>query len=171
VGVGTADFALTVTGFNFLPGTAVCWNGVPLPTTFVSATQLTASVAASQLATSATVTITVVNPGSGGETSSGVTFAVYNPSPILTRIVPPLAPSGISGFQLTVIGLDFASNAQVRWNGAALATTYVSGDRLTARVEAANLVSAGSANVTVVNPSRSARRRPNPITSPVSAWT
>ncbi len=41
---GAAGFALTVTGTNFVATSVVDWNGVPLVTTFISATSLTAAV-------------------------------------------------------------------------------------------------------------------------------
>ena len=41
---GTATFTLTVNGTGFATGAVVQWNGQPLSTTFVGATQLTATV-------------------------------------------------------------------------------------------------------------------------------
>jgi len=48
---GAAAFALTVTGTNFVNGSTVQWNGSGRSTTFVSATQLTAAILASDIAT------------------------------------------------------------------------------------------------------------------------
>ena len=89
VTAGATSLTLTVVGTNFLSGATVCWNGVALPTTVVSAIELTATVTESRLATGAAVTLTVVNPGNAGGTSSGVSFAVNNPLPIVTGIAPP----------------------------------------------------------------------------------
>jgi len=47
---GGPAFTLTVNGANFESGATVNWGATALPTTFVSATQLTASVAAGQIA-------------------------------------------------------------------------------------------------------------------------
>ncbi|MDW8231414.1 MAG: IPT/TIG domain-containing protein, partial [Roseiflexaceae bacterium] len=41
--VGNSDVALTVTGSNFVANSVVRWNGTPLTTTFVSATELRAN--------------------------------------------------------------------------------------------------------------------------------
>ncbi len=41
---GSAPFTLTVNGTNFVSGYTVQWNGASRPTTFVSATQLTAAI-------------------------------------------------------------------------------------------------------------------------------
>ncbi|MBI3851275.1 MAG: HYR domain-containing protein [Verrucomicrobia bacterium] len=47
---GGPDFTLTVNGTNFISSPTVLWNGVPRPTTFVSQTQLTAVIPASDIA-------------------------------------------------------------------------------------------------------------------------
>lgn len=60
-------FTLNVYGSNFQNGAVVKWGGTPLPTTFVSASQLKATGTASQ---SGSVYITVTNPGASGATSS-----------------------------------------------------------------------------------------------------
>ena len=68
---GGAQFTLTVNGSNFVPGSVVRWNGNKRPTTYVSATQLTATSAASLIAASGSATVTVFNPAPGGGTSNG----------------------------------------------------------------------------------------------------
>ena len=60
---GGPGFVLTVNGGNFLPSAAVDWNGAALPTTYVSASQLTAQVSAALIAASGAAKITVVNQG------------------------------------------------------------------------------------------------------------
>jgi hypothetical protein len=83
------SFVLTVNGSNFSTQGTINWNGTAQTTTFVSANQLTATIAASDIATPATVAVTVTNPatsgmamgmdGSGGtmaETSSAMNFTV-----------------------------------------------------------------------------------------------
>ena len=150
---GAIGFTLRVVGTNFLSGAAVRWDGVSLPTTFVSATEVTATVEASRIAASVAVTITVVNPGSSGGTSNGISFAVENLVPVVTSITPSWVPPGGSGVQLTVGGSGFSGNSQIRWNGTALTTTLVSGHELKASIPAANLAAAGTASVTVTSPS------------------
>ena len=73
---GHAGFTLTVDGSNFLDGAVVLWDGVALPTTYVSATRLTAAVAATRLRTAGTVGVAVRNPGPNGPVSSAVAFTV-----------------------------------------------------------------------------------------------
>lgn len=63
---GGAAFVLTVNGSNFSSKAVINWNGAAQTTTFVSANQLTATIAASDIATPATVPVTVTNPGTSG---------------------------------------------------------------------------------------------------------
>jgi hypothetical protein len=73
---GGPAFTLTVSGSNFVSASAVSWNGVAVTTTFVSASQLTVSVPAVDLASVGTASITVVNPSPGGGTSNAAAFAI-----------------------------------------------------------------------------------------------
>ena len=60
---GGAAFTLTVNGSNFVSGAQVRWNGTARPTTFVSATQLTTSIAAADIAAAGTAQVSVLHPG------------------------------------------------------------------------------------------------------------
>lgn len=73
---GSAAFTLTVNGSNFVNGALVKWNSTNLSTTYVSATQLSASVPASLVATAGTTSVTVFNPTPGGGTSSAASFTI-----------------------------------------------------------------------------------------------
>ena len=66
-------FSLTITGANFLNGAQVLFNNSPLPTTFVSSTQLTATGTA---AAAGAFPIAVENPDPGASTSSSLNFQV-----------------------------------------------------------------------------------------------
>jgi hypothetical protein len=71
--VGTGNFLLTVTGSKFVSGAQVFFGTTPLQTAFVSATQLTATGAASS---AGTYTISVTNPSPGSSSSSSVNLQV-----------------------------------------------------------------------------------------------
>ncbi len=105
---GDSPFKLTLTGTNFFSSSVVQWNGAALPTTFVSATQLIASVPASDVATAGTATIAVLTPAPGGGTSSTLTFTINQaPIPNLTQtgtiIAKITAPRGHGNHNLEVI--------------------------------------------------------------------
>jgi len=69
-------FTLTVNGSNFVNGAVVFFNGSARPTTFVSPTQVTAAIPASDLASSGTATVFVNNPPPGGGISFRPLFAI-----------------------------------------------------------------------------------------------
>jgi len=54
----------------------VRWNGANRATTYVSPTQLTAVIPATDLTTAATARVTVFNPPPGGGTSNAVSLVV-----------------------------------------------------------------------------------------------
>jgi hypothetical protein len=74
--VGSAGLTLTVNGSNFMSGSTVAFNGLTRPTTFVSPTQLTATIYASDLGLSGPEAVTVTNPAPGGGMSNAVMFTV-----------------------------------------------------------------------------------------------
>lgn len=69
-------FTLTVNGNNFISASTVQWNGSSRTTSYVSATQLTAAIAAPDVGVAATSNVTVVNPAPGGGTSTPVNFYI-----------------------------------------------------------------------------------------------
>ena len=151
---GDAAFTLTVNGSNFISSSSVRWGGSSRTTTYVSSTQLTASITAADIASAATVAVTVYNPSPGGGTSSSVSFTVSAANPVATLISlnPSSATTGSGAFTLTVNGSNFISGSSVFWGGSSRATTYVSSTRLTAAISAEDIASAGTVSVTVLNP-------------------
>jgi hypothetical protein len=77
-----------------------------------------------------------------------------NPVPLINQPLVPLAaaPGGL-GFTLTVNGTGFVSGAEVEWDGSTRTTTFVSTSQLTAAIFASDIATAGTASVTVRNPS------------------
>src|ERR1019366_3761558 len=73
-------------------------------------------------------------------------------TPAITSLSPADANAGDTGFTLTVNGVNFKPDSVVEWNGSARATTYVSQTHLTAAILTADLVTAGTAEITVDNP-------------------
>jgi hypothetical protein len=78
-----------------------------------------------------------------------VTYRVENPAGSLAQMSPASACAGGPGFLLTVTGQGFTADAQVQWNGAPLATSFVSSTTLTAQVPTSAIALPGSALVTV----------------------
>ena len=163
-----AAFTLAVTGTNFVTGDTIQWNGTSLTTKFASATQLTASVAASLIASVGSASITVT---AAGASSGSINFPINPPTPGLTTLSPASAIASGSAFTLTVTGTGFVGSSQVEWNGAALATTYVSATQMTASVPGSLTASAGSASVLVSTGSLSSPALNFTITAPPAITT
>jgi hypothetical protein len=130
----------------------VNWAGSPLTTTYVSGTQITAPVSAADVAKAGTYKVTVTNPAPGGGTTTYLNFTVDNPAPTLTKISPSSATHGGAAFTLTTTGTSYVSGSSIEWKGIKLTTTYVSSTKLTATVPSTDIKTAGTANVTVFNP-------------------
>jgi hypothetical protein len=75
-----------------------------------------------------------------------------NPVPSVTSMAPASAVPGGAGFTLAVTGANFTAASVVRWNGSDRATTFVSSTQLTAVIPAVDIAAAGTAQVTVFNP-------------------
>ena len=76
--------SLTVNGSGFVSGAQAYWNGAPLPTTYVSPSQLQASVPAGDVQTDGSAVVTIRNPGLLNAPSNGLaeyaTFPTLSPS-------------------------------------------------------------------------------------------
>jgi hypothetical protein len=70
-----ASVVLTVNGARFGPKSLVQWNGTSLTTTFISDSELKATIPATDVATPGTAQVTVVNPATD-ETSNPLTFTI-----------------------------------------------------------------------------------------------
>ncbi|HTV39256.1 MAG TPA: immunoglobulin domain-containing protein [Candidatus Sulfotelmatobacter sp.] len=130
-GVNVNGMTLTVNGTNFVADSVVDWDNQALPTTFVSGTQLTATVPAPDVAAVGTALVTVVSPAAGGGTSAGFTF-----------YIEPAQP--------TVVYVDtnysrLATNAWVNWpyNGSSPSTNIVGYDAFATIQAGVNAVAPG----------------------------
>ncbi|MCC6586630.1 MAG: putative Ig domain-containing protein [Bryobacterales bacterium] len=101
---GSAAFSVTLTGSNFAPNAVVYWNlSIPLTTTFLSATQLSASVPVNLIASPGVALIQVRN--SDGGQSNPLTFTVTPPPvSILTEILTAAVTGRPYTFNLTASG-------------------------------------------------------------------
>lgn len=92
---GESGFILTVYGSKFVNGSVVRWNGGDRTTTFVSSSQITASIPASDIANSGVNAVTVFNPIPGGGTSGSVAFTVVTRRPSQDEILLTTHPTFI----------------------------------------------------------------------------
>jgi 6-phosphogluconolactonase (cycloisomerase 2 family) len=146
-------FTLQVNGTNFVPGAAVYFGGQPRSTTFVSSTQVNASIPGSDIDNDGTAVVFVFNPLPGGGASTSLEFPVSALAPIISSVSPSSVVAGGNAFGLTVIGSNFVTSSVVNFNGTALATGYASPTVLSASVPAEDIVAQGTASISVTTPS------------------
>lgn len=171
VTAGSSAFTLTVNGTNFIRNSVVQWNGSDRATTYHSTTQLTAAITAADILSASTAAVTVFNPTPGGGVSNPQTFNVPWPPPIvpvLSSISPATAVIGSPGFTLAVNGSNFdrsrPNSPAVRWNGQERTVIYRGATQLLVSIPASDLVSLGTAQVTVVNLAPGGDSASNPLT-------
>ena len=153
---GGSQFTLTVNGANFVSGAVVTWEGYSRTTAFISSTQLTAIILASDIATGGYALVSVINPPPSGPSSNAVAFHVIGPpAPAISSLAPSSATAGAPQFTLMVRGQFFGPDSVVTWNGSARATAFVSDTQISATILASDIAASGTANVAVLNPPNS----------------
>jgi hypothetical protein len=75
-----------------------------------------------------------------------------NPMPAISSLSPNAKPVGSAAFVLMVNGSNFTPASVVQWNDAPRSTTFVSATQLTAAIDAADIATVGTAQVSVVTP-------------------
>jgi uncharacterized protein (TIGR03437 family) len=126
--VGGQQFTLTVNGTNFLANSVVRLNNTDRVTTFGSATQLTATIPATDIATQGRVNITVFSPAPGGGTSNivpllvGGQFASVSAASFKGDFLA--SESIVAGFGLNLAnGIAFGTDTNPNMPGVQLPTT------------------------------------------------
>lgn len=149
---GSGAFRLTVTGTGFSGGSVVNWNGIARPTTFGSASQLTAAIPASDVATVGVAKVTISDDGTSSNAVDFTITAAPNPVPTLASLAPSGAVVGSPALTLVVRGTGFVSASKVLWNGTERATTVVSATEVRAALLVTDLAQAGVFAVMVITP-------------------
>ena len=149
---GIPEMTLRITGTGFVGNSKGRFSGAERPTTFVSATTLDVLLNEGDLRAAGTFHITVVNPTPGGGTSNALDFVLVNGVPTLEPLPSSGGHAGRPGFTLFVHSRGFVQGAAVHWNGSARPSQYISGTRMTAEISSTDVASAGTAQITVVNP-------------------
>jgi len=104
-GAGDAAFALTVNGSGFASSSTVSWGTTTLTTQYLSATQLTAQVPASAIASTGVYAVTVETPSPGGGTSNSFQFDVDTAGatpPDFTTLTASVTPGSSATYAVTL---------------------------------------------------------------------
>ena len=100
-----------------------------------------------------TGTLTVSDSASNTPQTASLTGTGNNPKPTITSLSPSSATAGGAQFTLTVNGANFVTTSVVNWAGSPRTTTYMSGTKISATINAADIATPGTFKVTVTNPS------------------
>jgi len=150
--VGSPSLKLTVNGSGFLLSSVVFWENSPLFTSYVSGTQITAQVPASDLTNTGSAFVYVTNPGPGGGTSPFLNFGIIALDPNLNSVSPISLVAGTSSSSIVLNGGNFMTGARVLLNGNPIPTTYISSGQLQAQLSTSVLAKAQIAQLAVSNP-------------------
>jgi len=181
--INVGAFSITVSGSMFVKGAVVLLNGTALQTTFVSATQLTATGTATDSQVG-NATVTVKNPDPGAIVSqTSVTLQIQPALVVKVKVSPATAQIRIGGSQQFSATVTGTGNTAVTWsvNGVAggnatLGTVSANGlyvspasvpNPNTIKVTATSVAdsrASDSANVTLQNPVPAVTTvSPNPV--------
>lgn len=146
---GSGALAITVSGSGFATTSVVQVGGTSEATTYVSGTQLTATVPASQLASGAQLAVVVLN---GSLSSTPMNLVVDNPAPTIASLSPAVEAIGATSPLITLTGTGFVPTTVINVNGAARTTAFTSSTAVSVSLTAADVSAAGSLSLTAVNP-------------------
>jgi IPT/TIG domain len=147
---------VTINGSNFSVTDVVAYNGQDRASTstYLSQDEMQIQLATTDVSTASIGSISVGDPGLV-LASPSVSFAVNGPnaaSPSVGSLDPSSAAAGSADTQVLVKGSGFVTNSTVLWNSVPVATAYVSSSAVVAMIPAADLATAGTADVSVMNP-------------------
>lgn len=151
VSAGTPSFTLVLTGTWFDPTSTAVWQpvpagtAIPLATTYVSRTTLTAVVPASLVATQGQSTVFVDTPGV--DPTQSFTFLIT--PPLNLESITPTTATAETPFTMVLAGANFIDGAQVSLNGTLVKATVLSSTQMVSNIP---FSLAGKYAVRVVNP-------------------
>lgn len=151
VSAGSNALTLTMSGSGFLSTSVVEVNSISESTTFVSSTELTATVPASQLVSGADLTVVVSNGSLTSGSGTPVDLEVDNPAPAITSVSPTTEPTGTASPNITVTGTGFVPTTVINVNGATRTTTFTSSTQISVTLSTADVSTAGSLSLAAVN--------------------
>jgi hypothetical protein len=142
---------LTVNGTGFTSATTVQVGSVADVTSYVSSTQVTATVTTAQLASGAQLPVIALNGTASSGSGTAVNLQVTNPAPTVTQATPATVLVGAVSPEVAVSGTGFYPSTVIDVNGSARTTIYVSATQVNVALTAADVASTGSLALTAVN--------------------
>jgi hypothetical protein len=111
VPVGSPAVMIVVTGTGFTSNSVIQLSGTSVQTTFISSTELRATIPASQLQTGTILKLAVVDGTHVADADSSNNVQVSNPVPTVTTLAPSSVLVGSSAGTITVNGTNFVAGS------------------------------------------------------------
>jgi hypothetical protein len=147
---GSAPTTVILSGRGFVAESRVRFDGDERAATVIDAMEIRTELAATELAVSRTIVVSVINPGD--EPSNRVSLRVTNPVPVLESVAPADILAGDSAQTFVVQGRSLRPNSTVLWNGLARPTRFISPQQLDIDVTKQDLALAARVRLVVRNP-------------------
>lgn len=168
---------VTINGSGYFDGISkITFNGAETNTTFVSKTQLKATLSAADLAVAKIIAVKVVNPTPGGGTSPGTNnLTVKNGTPSITAFDPASVDASNTDTSVVINGMNFLNETTAKGrkagdpvaNNVDLALTYIDSSHVSVTIKGSLLDTQGKeVLVTLYNPQPGGGTVNSPSTSP-----
>jgi hypothetical protein len=151
-----ADVTLTLTGRNFTNESVVRWHSwqiVLLQTTFVSSSEIRATIPVSELYYEGMYRVTVYVPGRGESNSFDFVATPSPTAPRISGVEPRFRTGGTAPVTLSVVGNRFDSTSKIWFNNSQRPTTFVNANRVQTTLTAQDMATPGFHAVVVENTS------------------
>lgn len=146
---GSDATKIAINGEGFLPTSNIQVSGVSVATTFISDTQLQATLPLQVLVSAGQLSITVQDQENRPASASAL-VSVVNPAPIITGLSPSRTIVSSDAI-LTITGKGFLRASSVLVNGSVHSRTFVDSTQLLVPLQAAELNTIGNLAVSVEN--------------------
>lgn len=167
---------VTINGSGYFDGISkITFNGAETNTTFVSKTQLKATLSAADLATAKIITVKVVNPAPGGGASTGKDLTVKNGTPAILSFNPASVDANSTDTVVEIIGSAFLAETTAKGrkagdpigNNVELVLSYTDSSHVSVTIKGSLLDTQGKEIlVTLYNPQPGGGTSNSPSTSP-----
>jgi hypothetical protein len=142
---------LTVNGTGFLSTTTVQVGGVADVTSYVSSTQVAATVTTQQLVSGTQLSVIALNGTESSGSGAAVNLQVTNPVPAITALTPATLLLGAVSTVVSVTGTGFVPTTVIDVNGSTRTTIFVSSTQVNVTMTAPDVAATSSLSLTAVN--------------------
>ena len=150
--VGSSSVAIDVTGTGFTPTTVIQLSSTAVPTTYVSSTEIRATIPAALLQNGTILKLSVADGTQVIAADTGNNVQVDNPEPTVSALTPSSVLVNSPAGTITVTGTNFVSGIMLMVNGSPRNTTYGSATQLTASLTSDDFLNAAPLLLNAVNP-------------------